>query len=32
MEITIEQIKQALKDGYNVDVVINGEYYNLKGC
>lgn len=31
MEITIEQLKQAIENGYNVEILINGEYYNLKG-
>ena len=31
MEITIEQIKQALENGYNVEILINGEYYSFKG-
>ena len=30
MEITIEQIKEAIKAGYNVTVIINGEYYDFK--
>ena len=30
MEITIEQIKEAIKYGYNVTVIINGEYYDFK--
>ena len=30
MEITTEQLKQAIENGYNVEILINGEYYNLK--
>lgn len=30
MNITLEQIKEAISAGYPVEVVINGEYYTLK--
>lgn len=30
MEITIQQIKEALAAGYPVEVLINGEYYTFK--
>ena len=30
-EITIEEIEKAMKDGYSVMVIINGEWYELKG-
>ena len=29
MEITIDQIKEAIKSGFSVTVVINGEYYTF---
>ena len=30
-EITIKEIEKAMKDGYSVMVIINGEWYELKG-
>lgn len=30
MEITIEQIQEAIKAGYGLIIIINGEYYTLK--
>ena len=30
MEITTEQILEAIKAGYPVTVIINGEYYTYK--
>jgi len=30
MEITTEQILEAIKAGYSVTVIINGEYYTYK--
>lgn len=30
-EITIAEIKEAMERGYSVMVVINGEYYEVKG-
>lgn len=30
MEITAEQMKEAIKEGYTVTVIINGEYYEYK--
>jgi hypothetical protein len=30
MEITIEQIRESVKYGYNVTIIINGEYYEFK--
>ena len=30
MDITLEQIKEAILLGYPVEVVINGEYYTFK--
>lgn len=29
MKITLEQIKEALEHGYSVEIVINGEYYDI---
>lgn len=30
MEITAEQMKEAIESGYPVTVIINGEYYEYK--
>ena len=30
MDLTIEQIKEAIKAGYPVTIIINGEYYGFK--
>ena len=30
MEITAEQMKEAIENGYSVTVIINGEYYEYK--
>lgn len=30
MEITIDQIQEAIKAGYEPIIIINGEYYTLK--
>jgi hypothetical protein len=30
MIITIEEIQAAINAGYPVDIIINGEYYELK--
>lgn len=30
MEITIEQILEAIKAGYGPIIIINGEYYTIK--
>ena len=29
MNITLEQIQEAIKSGYPVTVIINGEYYDF---
>lgn len=29
MEITIDQIKEAIEHGFSVTVIINGEYYTF---
>lgn len=29
--ITTEQMQDAMENGYEVTVIINGEYYKLKG-
>ena len=31
MDLTIEQIREAIKAGYPVTIIINGEYYNFTG-
>lgn len=31
MDITLEQIQEAIAHGYPVTVIINGEYYNFAG-
>lgn len=30
MNITLEQIQEAIKHGYPVTVIINGQYYEFK--
>ena len=29
-EITVDEMQKAMKDGYSVMVIINGEWYELK--